>query len=144
MLKYDPLKLENQLCFPLYACARSVVNQYTPLLEKIGLTYTQYIVMLVLWEHESLTVKELGAKLHLDSGTLTPLLKRLEANGIIKRARDQRDERNVIATITENGKALREKALDIPKQLAGCLPLSTEESKTLYSLLYKVINAVSE
>jgi DNA-binding MarR family transcriptional regulator len=128
----------------LYACAKGVVNQYTPLLERIGLTYTQYIVMMVLWEHKSLTVKELGARLLLDSGTLTPVLKRLETNGLIVRARDQRDERNVIATITENGMALREKALDIPKQLAGCLPISFEESKTLYSLLYKILNAVSK
>ena len=144
MAEYDPLKLENQLCFPLYACAKGVVNRYAPLLEKIGLTYTQYIVMMVLWEHKSLTVKELGSRLHLDSGTLTPLLKRLEASGLITRERDRKDERSVIATITEKGTSLREKALEVPAQLAGCLPLSLEESQTLYTLLYKVLNAVSE
>lgn len=144
MANFDPLKLENQLCFPLYASAKAVVNRYTPLLDKLGLTYTQYIVMMVLWEHRALTVKELGARLHLDSGTLTPLLKRLEAAGHLTRARDKQDERNVIVTITEAGLALREEALKIPPQLGSCLPLTTDEATTLYALLYKVLNAVSD
>lgn len=143
-MNYDILKLENQLCFPLYACAKGVVRKYTPLLDEIGLTYTQYIVMLVFWEKASLTVKELGGYLYLDSGTLTPLLKRLEAEGLLKRERDQSDERNVIVTITDKGLALREKAIEIPAKLGSCLQMDQAEVITLYKLLYKLLDSIKD
>ncbi len=139
MQTYDVLKLENQLCFPLYACARNVVKKYTPLLEEIGLTYTQYIVMLVLWEKKSINVKSLGSLLYLDSGTLTPLLKKLEGSGLVSRMRSAEDERNLLITITQKGELLKDQAVEIPTKLASCLNLSLEETKTLYFLLYKIL-----
>lgn len=135
----DRLKLQNQLCFPLYAAAKKTVSRYTPFLEKIDLTYTQYIAMMVLWEHKSIGVKELGKHLYLDSGTLTPLLKRLEKKGFIQRERSSEDERAVLITITSAGEKLKESAVEIPEKLARCLPLSTEEMGTLYMLLYKLL-----
>ncbi len=138
-MKKDVLKLENQLCFPLYAAAKEVVNRYKPLLDKIDLTYTQYIALMVLWEHKSVSVKELGEYLYLDSGTLTPLLKRLEMKGLVTRERSRTDERTVIITITEAGEKLREEALLIPEQMASCIPLPPEEASTLYALLYKLL-----
>lgn len=138
--KYDALKLENQLCFPLYACAREVVKRYTPLLDEIGLTYTQYIVMMVLWDKKSMTVKELGKILYLDSGTLTPLLKKLEGRGYLNRKRSETDERNLIVTITEKGEALREEALEVPGRIARCVALEPGEAATLYRLLYKLLD----
>lgn len=140
MEKYDVLKLENQLCFPLYAAAKEVVRKYKVHLDEIGLTYTQYIVMMVLWNEKSLSVKQLGERLYLDSGTLTPLLKKLEKSGLINRKRDSADERNVIITITEKGMALREKAVEIPQKIGSCIDLSAEEAGTLYQLLYKVLD----
>lgn len=140
-MAFDPLKLENQLCFPLYACAREVVRLYAPFLEGLSLTYTQYIVMLSLWEHRSMSVKELGSALFLDSGTLTPLLKKLEAQGLVKRERSKKDERVVIVTLTEEGAALRKKAEPVPDCMARCIPLSGEEAQTLYALLYKILNS---
>ncbi|WKY48220.1 MarR family transcriptional regulator [Eubacteriaceae bacterium ES3] len=137
----DHLKLENQLCFPLYAVAKEVVRQYKPLLDRLGLTYTQYITMMVLWEHESINVKALGQYLHLDSGTLTPLLKRLEQNGYISRFRSREDERNVLINLTDAGKELKNQAMSIPEQIASCLPLTEEEGKTLYQLLYKILDS---
>lgn len=139
--RYDPLKLENQLCFPLYACAKEVVKKYKPFLDELGLTYTQYIVMMVLWEQERINVKKLGEHLYLDSGTLTPLLKKLEAIGYITRTRAAEDERNLIVAITEKGESLKEKAVEIPAKLASCLNLSLEESKVLYGLLYKMLKS---
>ncbi|WP_369283804.1 MarR family winged helix-turn-helix transcriptional regulator [Oscillibacter sp. GMB15532] len=133
------LKLENQLCFPLYAAAKEVVSQYKPWLDKIGLTYTQYIVMMVMWEYKTIGVKELGQHLYLDSGTLTPLLKRLESKDLVRRERSKEDERAVNITITEAGEALKEKAIEVPMKLASCIPLSPEESRTLYALLYKLL-----
>lgn len=135
----DVLKLENQLCFPLYAAAREIVNRYKPMLDKIDLTYTQYIALMVLWEHISINVKELGKHLYLDSGTLTPLLKRLESKGFVTRERSREDEREVIITITEAGEKLREEALTIPEQMGSCIPFSPEEAGTLYTLLYKLL-----
>ncbi len=135
----DPLKLENQLCFPLYAAARGVVKLYTPLLEAIDLTYTQYVTMMLLWEHRQLTVKQLGERLYLDSGTLTPLLKKLEGQGLVTRQRSPEDERRVIVTLTGAGAALREKALGIPAALGQCVGLSGEEAGALYTLLYKLL-----
>jgi DNA-binding MarR family transcriptional regulator len=139
-MKDARLKLENQLCFPLYVASKEVVKQYLPYLEEIDLTYTQYIAMMVLWEHQSIGVKDLGGYLYLDSGTLTPLLKRLEGKGYIRRERSKEDERIVIISITPEGDALKDKAREIPKQMAKCMPLTQEEAATLYALLYKLIN----
>ena len=136
---YDALKLENQLCFPLYAASREVVKSYKPFLDKIDLTYTQYIVMMVMWEKKSLNVKELGECLYLDSGTLTPLLKKLEAKGLVARVRSETDERNLIVSITDIGEALKDKAVSIPKEMARCSNLSVEEAQQLYSILYKIL-----
>lgn len=137
--KYECLKLSNQLCFPLYACSREVVKRYTPYLDKLGLTYTQYVAMMVLWERKSVTVKEAGILLHLDSGTLTPLFKRLEEKGLVTRSRSQEDERSLIVSVTEAGEALKAKAVDIPAKLAACNSLSADESQQLYVLLYKLL-----
>ncbi len=137
--EYNPLKLENQLCFPLYACSKEVVKRYKPFLDKLDLTYTQYITMMVMWEKKSINVKELGEYLFLDSGTLTPLLKKLENKGYIKRERSKTDERNLIVSITKKGKDLRDDALEVPKQMGKCVNLSGEEAKQLYMLLYKLL-----
>lgn len=137
------LKLQNQLCFPLYAAAKEVVNRYKPLLDKIDLTYTQYIAMMVLWEYKSIGVKELGKHLYLDSGTLTPLLKRLESKGFVQRERSREDERAVNITITEAGEALKEEAVEIPSRMVKCIPLSIEESGALYTLLYKLLGKIN-
>lgn len=139
----EHLKLENQLCFPLYASAREVVKKYKPFLDEIGLTYTQYIVMMVLWEKRSMNVKSLGEHLYLDSGTLTPLLKKMETQGLLLRKRDDKDERNVIVTITEQGEQLKGKALEIPLKMKECIPISPEEAQLLYQLLYKVLGRIS-
>lgn len=144
MAKYDPLKIENQLCFPLYACSKEIIRRYKPFLDAIDLTYTQYIAMMILWEHKMLTVKELGARLFLDSGTLTPLLKKLEAKGFIERRRSEKDERSLNVSITAEGEALKDRALEVPKQMACCVNLSPEDAAQLYSLLYKLLGCVSE
>ena len=120
---YDALKLENQLCFPLYACSRSIVNLYMPFLKPLGLTYTQYIVFLVLWEQDGITVGELGSKLHLDNGTITPLLKKMQDKGYVTRQRSKSDERVVIVSLTDEGRALREEAVKIPASIGQCVPL---------------------
>ena len=138
--KFDVLKLENQLCFPLYAAAREVVKRYRPYLDAIDLTYTQYITMMVMWEEKEITVKALGEKLFLDSGTMTPVLKSLEAKGYVTRKRSTTDERSVSVFLTDSGEALKEKAVDIPAKVAGCVGLSGEEALQLYGLLYKVLN----
>ena len=135
------LKLDNQLCFPLYACSRKVVNHYTPLLKPLGLTYTQYIVFLVLWEQKSATVGELCNRLCLDNGTLTPLLKKMEKEGHITRTRSSNDERIVTVSLTDQGWALREKAAEVPPQAASCVNLNREEAGLLYKLLYKLLKS---
>ncbi len=137
--KYNALKLENQLCFPLYACSKEVVKRYKPFLDKLDLTYTQYITMMVMWEKKSVNVKELGDTLFLDSGTLTPLLKKLEAKGYVTRKRSESDERNLIVSITEKGEALRDDAVDVPRQMGQCVNLTADESLQLYRLLYKLL-----
>lgn len=137
--KYEALKLENQLCFPLYAASREVIKKYKPFLDAIDLTYTQYITMMILWEIPSVTAKELGDKLYLDSGTLTPLLKKLEVKGLLSRKRSEEDERNLIVTLTEKGRKLQEEALSIPQNMAKCIMLDTKEAQELYRLLYKVL-----
>ena len=135
----EMLKLENQLCFPLYACAKEVVRRYTPLLEPLGLTYTQYIAMMVMWEHKSISVKDMGKLLFLDSGTLTPMLKKMEKAGLIQRKRSEHDERMVIVTITDKGEELHDKAAEIPSRMAGCITLNNDEAMQLYTLLHKMI-----
>lgn len=135
----EKLKLENQLCFPLYACAKEVVRRYAPLLEPLGLTYTQYIAMMVLWEHKSVTVKELGKKLYLDSGTLTPMLKKMEKAGWLVRERSKSDERVVVVTITSAGEQMQEKAADIPIRMSQCIRLESDNAMRLYSLLNELL-----
>ncbi len=139
MESYDALKIKNQLCFPLYAAAKDVMRKYTPYLDPLDLTYTQYIVMMVLWEYKQMNVKELGQRLFLDSGTLTPLLKKLEQKGFISRTRSDSDERNLIVCPTEKGMQLREKALAVPAAMGSCIDLTQEEMQTLYQLLYKLL-----
>ena len=140
---FDCLKLENQLCFPLYACSREIVKRYTPFLEKLDLTYTQYLVMMVLWEKKKINVKSLGECLFLDSGTLTPLLKKLENKGYILRQRQKEDERNVQISITEKGAKLKNKAKEIPKKMGSCLELAPEEAEKLYKTLYKILKTLN-
>ncbi len=138
--QYDSLKLENQLCFPLYACSKEIVRQYKPYLDPLGLTYTQYLVMMVLWEKKQTNVKELGASLYLDSGTLTPVLKKLENKGLLTRRRSEEDERSLLVSVTEDGEKLREKASIVPSQMGQCINISEEEAKVLYRLLYRILN----
>ena len=135
----EAMKLVNQLCFPLYAAARHVTGLYTPVLKPLGLTYTQYIVFLVLWEKDGQPVGEIGEKLLLDNGTLSPLLKKLEQAGYVRRERSREDERVVVITLTEAGRALREKAKDVPAKVAGCIDLPPEKAQTLYGLLYELL-----
>ena len=133
------LKLENQICFLLYAASRDVIKSYKPYLDDMGLTYTQYITMIVLWEEKTVTVKELGKRLYLDSGTLTPLLKKMEAKGLITRKRSFEDERNLIVTVTEEGERLKEMADGIPEKILACSEISLEEAVTLRALLLKIL-----
>lgn len=142
MKNYDCLKLENQLCFPLYACSKEIVKKYKPFLNKIDLTYTQYIVMIILWEYGKMNVKNLGNKMYLDSGTLTPLLKKLETKGYIKRIKSCEDERNLIIELTNKGESLKDKAIDIPNKIGSCLNLDKEDATTLYKLLYRILNNI--
>ena len=137
---YDALKLHGQLCFPLYACAKETIRLYKPHLDELGLTYTQYITMMVLWEKKCLTVKELGKELYLDSGTLTPLLKKLETKGYLRRERSKEDERNLFVSLTEEGEKLKDDALHIPYEMEKCVELDHEECLTLYRLLYKLLS----
>jgi len=139
MNKYDALKIENQICFPLYACSREIIKQYKPFLDEIDLTYTQYIAMMVLWEHKTMNVKAMGQILFLDSGTLTPVLKKLESKGFVTRQRSTADERNLVVTITEAGEALKEKAVAVPAEIAKCSNLEPEEAAMLYRILYKML-----
>lgn len=135
----EAMKLQNQLCFPLYAAARSVTGLYTPYLKPLGLTYTQYLVLLVLWERDGLTVGELCERLMLDNGTLSPLLKKMEQAGQVVRTRSREDERVVVISLTEEGKALQVRAQDVPRQVGSCIPLSPEKAQALYALLYELL-----
>ncbi len=141
---YDGLKLCNQLCFPLYAAARETIKLYRPFLSEMDLTYTQYITLMVFWEDKKLSVKELGKKLFLDSGTLTPVLKSLESKGYVRRYRSTQDERVLLVEITKQGEALKNKAVDIPSKMAACVTLSADESIQLYHLLYKLLGVPEE
>ncbi len=140
--KYQCLKLDNQLCFPLYAVSKEIVRKYKPFLDEVDLTYTQYIVMMVVWEDERVSVKEMGKKLFLDSGTLTPVLKTLEKKGLIERTRSKEDERNLIVTLTPSGKALKDKAVDIPAKMGGCLNISPEDAMELHNILHRIMETL--
>ncbi len=142
--KYAALLLENQLCFPLYACSREIIKRYRTDLDALGLTYTQYVVLLVIWQESTVSVRDLGRRLYLDSGTLTPVLKTLEKLGLITRRRCQEDERVLMVTITEAGLQLRDKALHIPGEILSNTGLDEEETKTLYHLLYKMLAAADQ
>ena len=137
---YSCLKLENQLCFPLYAASKEVIKKYKPFLDELNITYTQYITLLVLWENNNINVKELGKKLFLDSGTLTPLLKNLEHKKYIVRKRSNKDERNLIVSLTDEGLKLKDKAKIIPNKIGKCINLNANDALTLYKLLYKILN----
>lgn len=141
-MNYELLKLDNQLCFALYACSKEVTKRYKPFLDELGLTYTQYITLLVLWEKDDVTVKELGTKLHLDSGTLTPLLKKLEAMELVVRVRDKQDERNVYVRLTEAGVKMKDKAVEIPAKLFCSTGLSAEEAILLKDKLKEMLNTL--
>ena len=144
MSKYDCLKLENQLCFPLYACSKAVTRHYKPFLDELDLTYTQYITMMAMWEKEKASVTELGEMLFLDSGTLTPVIKKLELKGYISKTRSKTDERSVTVEITPEGKKLRDKAVSIPSKMGGCVSLSEKDAKELYRILYTILSHLDE
>lgn len=142
--EYEGLRLKNQICFPLYAASREVIKQYRPYLDKLNLTYTQYIAMMVFWEEKRLSVKEVGKRLFLDSGTLTPVLKSLEGKGYVRRSRSAEDERVLMVEITEEGERLKKEAKSVPEKVAGCVKLEPDEAMRLYELLYKVLGAIKE
>ena len=136
---HEAMKLDNQLCFPLYAAARNVTNLYTPWLKPLGLTYTQYITFLVLWEKDGISVSEIGSRLMLDNGTLSPMLKKMEQGGYIERNRSKEDDRVVIVSLTKKGRELQEKAKEIPEKVGGCIDFPAEKAKQLHSLLHELL-----
>ena len=138
------LRLEDQLCFPLYACAKEVVRQYREPLKPLNLTYTQYIVMMVLWEFGEMTEGEIGKKVHLDSGTLAPLLKRLQKAGYINRVRPESNENKLILSLTPEGEQLKKRAIKVPSQMQGCIPLSEKDMILLRELLNRALACVHE
>ena len=142
--KYPQLLLDGQICFPLYACARKVISAYNPLLKPLGLTYTQYIVMLELWQKQKEKVGDLCRRLYLDCGTVTPMLKKMEESGWLTRCRCKVDERCVYVALTEKGRALREQVKDIPLKVSECITLPQEDALTLYRLLYKLLDSMNE
>ena len=142
--KYEVLRLKNQLCFPIYLCSKEIQRRYTPYLNELNLTYTQYVVMMYFWEHGSSNVKAIGKALLLDPSTLTPLLKKLESKGYITRNRSEQDERNLIVELTDSGRELQDKAINIPAQIGRCLDLGEEEAVALYNILYKVLHNVEK
>ena len=142
--KYEALKLDHQLCFPLYTASRLVIQRYQPMLKELDITYPQYLVLMVLWEKDEVNLSTIAEKLQLQSNTLTPLLKRLQQRELLERKRSETDERNIVITLTEKGKALKDQACDVPAMLAEQLPLKEEEAKELYRLLYKMIGKMSE
>ena len=141
--KFDALKLDNQLCFPLYVCSKEIVRKYKPFLDEIDLTYTQYISMMAMWEHEEVSVKELGEYLFLDSGTLTPVLKTLEKKGLIFRKRSSDDERMLVVSLSERGRALKEEALGVPGKIRECISLDEKDAADLYRILHKMMKDIS-
>ena len=142
--KYAALRLENQLCFPLYAVSNLITRKYKPLLDKLDLTYTQYIVMMVLWEEKQVNEKFLCEALCLKTNTLTPLLKKLEEKGYVRKGRDKTDERNLVITLTEEGEKLRDPALRVPECISREFNLTAEEASELYRVLYKILNEDKE
>lgn len=138
--EYEGLKLENQICFPLYACSKEIIKRYKPFLDEIDLTYTQYITMMVIWDKKEINVKELGKHLFLDSGTLTPVLKKLDYKGYIKRDRNINDERNLVISITRKGEELKKKAMNIPRKISKCIDIEEKEALQLYKILYKILS----
>ena len=141
-MNYDKLKLENQLCFPLYACSKEIIKKYKPFLDPLELTYTQYITLMALWEEDNITVKALGEKLYLDSGTLTPLLKKMESQQLIRRTRSFNDERNVYIKLTEKGIKLKDRAVAVPEQISECISLSQEEAVFLHKILHQLLKQI--
>ncbi len=137
--RYASLLLENQLCFPLYAAARKIIQNYTPVLNELDLSYTQYIVLMVLWESGQISLRDLGHRLLLDSGTLTPLLKNLESRGLVRRTRWAEDERVLITELTDEGWAMREKCLSVPLTVASCSKMDPSHAKALYELLWEIV-----
>ena len=137
--EFDCLRLDQQLCFPLYAAARKVTGQYTPYFKELGLTYTQYIVFMVLWEKDEVTVGDICRRLYLDSGTLTPLLKKMEEKGWLQRTRSREDERIVIVTLTEEGRKMKERCQSIPASISKCIHLSPDDAAALYRILYQIL-----
>jgi len=142
--KYASLRLKNQLCFPLYAVSNLITRKYKPLLDRLDLTYTQYIVMMVLWEEKQVNEKFLCETLCLKSNTITPLLKKLQAKGYIQKTKDSSDERNVIITLTEAGDSLKDRALCVPETIAQEYHLEPEEAAVLYKTLYKILDQENE
>ena len=138
------LKLDNQLCFPLYAASKEIIRRYKPILDELDITYTQYIVLLVLWEEDNILVKDLGSRLYLDSGTLTPLLRKLESKGYISRTKGKDDEREIYISLTEKGKEIKKAAYKVPLTIGSCVKLEPEEAKTLYNLLYKILRGLND
>ena len=142
MDKYESIKLDNQVCFSLYAASREIIKLYKPFLDKFNLTYTQYIAMLVLWEDEKSTVKDIGKRLHLDSGTLTPLLKKIESMGLVKRYRDVNDDRVVIVELTQQGRLLKDEVTDVPREMACKINMSKEDLIALKSRLDDLLKLI--
>ena len=142
--RFAALRLDNQLCFPLYAASREIIRLYRPHLEALDLTYTQYITMMVLWETPCVSSRQLGRRLFLDSGTLTPVLKKLETMGYVNRKRDEQDERNLIVTLTEEGAALKKRAAVVPQQMASCIRIEPGDAFQLYTLLHRLLDTMRE
>lgn len=142
--KYENLKLDNQLCFPLYTASRLVIQRYQPMLKDLDLTYPQYLVLMVLWEKDEVNLSAIAEKLQLQSNTLTPLLKRLQQRGFLDRKRSESDERNIVITLTDQGKKLKDQACNVPELLSEQLPLAAEEAKELYRILYKMIDKMNK
>jgi len=139
--EYDCLKLENQLCFPLYVCSKEIIRKYHPYLDPLGLTYTQYITMMALWEKDDISVMDLGKELHLDSGTLTPLLRKLEEKGLVRRERDPSDERILIVTVTDDGLKLKDEAKNVPASIGSCLNISVNDAISLHDILRRLMSS---
>jgi len=142
MDRYEGLRLENQLCFPLYAASREIIKRYRPYLDELDLTYTQYIAMMVLWQEGTVSVRDLGSRLYLDSGTLTPVLKSLEEKGFVTRCRSQADQRVLDVTVTAAGRALRDRAVEIPAQVGQCVRLDPAQARDLYETLYRLLDGL--
>ena len=142
--EFNPLALDNQLCFALYVCSKEIIRKYNPLLEPLGLTYTAYITLLCLWEEDNVPVKELGTRLFLDSGTLTPLLKKMETQGLVTRTRSNKDERTVYIKLTENGKAMKNKCVGIPQQMMCQNIVDMKKAGPLLQTLHQMMENMNE